>query len=65
MDIDGAAVFSATMHKERNNLGREITSWLEKHPYVTIVDKMVKQSSDTDYHCLSIILFYKKNKEVP
>jgi hypothetical protein len=53
-------VFSATKAKERGDLGDTVTSWLENNPDVEIVDTIVKQSSDNEFHCLSIILLYNK-----
>ena len=31
------------------------------HPEHEIVDKIVTQSSDSEFHCLTITLFYKHN----
>ncbi len=58
--FDGVKVFSATKQKERDELGETVTRWMqEKGAGIEIVDKVVKQSSDSEYHCLSIILFYR------
>ena len=54
----GAKVFSATKAKERDELGEVITRWLAAHPEVEIVDKVVTQSSDREFHCLTITLFF-------
>ena len=51
-------VFSATKAKERGELGADITRWLEDNPDVIVKDTVVRQSSDNEFHCLSIILFY-------
>ncbi len=56
----GAKVFSATKAKERDELGEVITHWLAAHPEVEIVDKVVTQSSDREFHCLTITLFYRR-----
>lgn len=53
-------VFSATKARERSELGEEITHWLENNPGIKVVDTQVRQSSDSEFHCLSIILFYNK-----
>ena len=53
----GVKVFSATMHKDRDNLGERVTTWLADRR-VTVVDKVVLQSSDSEFHCISIVLFY-------
>jgi hypothetical protein len=52
-------VFSATKAKERELLGENITEWIRSHPDHEIVDKIVTQSSDSEFHCLTITLFYK------
>lgn len=59
MAFNGVKVFSATMAKQRDALGDEVTAWLRKNPTFEIVDKQVAQSSDSEFHCLSITLFYK------
>jgi len=57
----GVKVFSATKQKERETLGETITAWLaEQGNSICIVDKVVSQSSDNAYHCLSITLFYQR-----
>ena len=54
----GVKVFTATKAKERENLGSKITQWLEENPEVRLKDTRVVQSSDNEFHCLSIIVFY-------
>jgi hypothetical protein len=58
MFFTGAKVFSATKAKEREELGDNLTRWLAAHPEVEIVDKVVTQSSDREFHCLTITIFY-------
>ena len=48
----------SAMAQERDQLGEKITVWLKEHPNVKVVDKIVTQSSDEAFHCLSITLFY-------
>jgi hypothetical protein len=62
IDVTGVKVFSATKAKERELLGELITDWIRSHPDHEIVDKIVTQSSDSEFHCLTITLFYKQNK---
>ncbi len=50
-------VFSATMAREREILGDRVAAWLRAHPELTLVDRVLTQSSDTEYHCLTITLF--------
>ncbi len=56
--FSGLKVFSATKAKEREELGQRITTWLRDHPELTVIDKTVTQSSDREFHCLTITLFY-------
>lgn len=58
-EFDGVKVFSATKAREREQLGERITDWLEANR-VTIVDREVTQSSDNEFHCLTITLFYSR-----
>lgn len=58
--ITGAKVFTATRAKEREELGESITRWLRANPSLEIVDKIVTQSSDREFHCLTITLFYRE-----
>jgi hypothetical protein len=54
----GVKVFTATKAREREMLGDVITRWLADNPRARVVDKIVTQSSDSQFHCLSITLFY-------
>ncbi len=58
MNFTGVKIFSATKAKEREELGETITRWLKANAGITVVDKVVTQSSDNEFHCLSITLFY-------
>lgn len=55
----GAKVFTATKAKERDELGEAVTRWLAANPNAKVIDKVVTQSSDSEFHCLSITLFYE------
>ncbi len=55
--FEGVKVFSATKAREREELGERISAWLAERN-VEIVDKIVTQSSDREFHCLSITLFF-------
>ena len=59
LDVTGVKVFSATKAKERELLGEIITDWIRSNPNYDILDKIVTQSSDSEFHCLTITLFYK------
>jgi len=54
----GVKVFTATKAREREMLGDVVTRWLAENPRTRVVDKIVTQSSDSQFHCLSITLFY-------
>lgn len=60
MGFNGVKVFSATKAKDREELGEQITYWLRRHRSVELVDKIVTQSSDSEFHCLTITLFYRE-----
>jgi hypothetical protein len=58
--FNGVKVFSATKAREREDLGENVTRWLRANPNVRVIDKVVTQSSDREFHCLTITLFYEK-----
>lgn len=58
--FNGVQVFSTTKREERERLGERITEWLRGNPGIEIVDKVVTQSSDSEFHCLTITLFYSR-----
>ncbi len=59
-ETTGVKVFTATKAKERDELGSAITRWLKKNKGVEILKKTTTQSSDNEYHCLTVTLVYKK-----
>jgi hypothetical protein len=61
--VSGVKVFSATKAKEREALGEHITAWIRENPHMEIVDKIVTQSSDSEFHCLTITLFYRAREK--
>ena len=56
----GMKVFSTTLARDREMMGDNITRWLQDNPQLEIVDKIVTQSSDKEFHCLTITLFYRE-----
>jgi len=60
MDYTGVKVFCATKAREREALGDFITMWIRQNPQIEIVDKAVRQSSDAEFHCFTITLFYRE-----
>ena len=59
MEIDGAKVFSATKFLDRENLGSEMTNWLQAKKDIEVLEVDVRQSSDNEFHCLSIVVWYR------
>jgi hypothetical protein len=57
--VMGAKVFTATKAKDREELGEVLTRWIRDNPRAKIIDKIVTQSSDSEFHCLSITIFYE------
>ena len=53
-------VFSATMVLDRLELGEKVTRWLAAHPAIELVDMVVRQSSDSRFHLLSIVVFFNE-----
>jgi hypothetical protein len=55
--INLVKVFSATKSRDRAQLGERVTSWLAANPNVEVVRTSVTQTSDSGFHCLSLVLF--------
>ncbi|MFO7563090.1 MAG: hypothetical protein R6X02_10645 [Enhygromyxa sp.] len=55
----GVKVFSATKAREREMLGERITEWIESMGKLEIVNTIVTQSSDREFHCLTVTVFYR------
>ncbi len=53
-------VFSTTLARDREQMGENITRWLAENASLEIVDKTVTQSSDKEFHCLTITFFYRE-----
>ncbi len=60
IQFTGIKVFSTTLARDREVMGENITKWLKENPNAEIVDKVVTQSSDKEFHCLTITLFYRQ-----
>ncbi len=59
MNEFGLKVFSATKARDRELLGETITDWIRGHPEHEVFEKIVTQSSDAEFHCLAITVFYR------
>ena len=56
----GVKVFSATKARERELIGDRINEWLDESiKQLEVVDTIVTQSSDREFHCLTITIFYR------
>ncbi|HWE25502.1 MAG TPA: hypothetical protein VG496_16320 [Myxococcales bacterium] len=58
----GMKIFSTTLARDREQMGDTITRWLTDNSNLEIVDKIVTQSSDKEFHCLTITLFYRERQ---
>jgi hypothetical protein len=58
--FSGMKIFSTTLARDREQMGDNITRWLHDNAQLEIVDKIVTQSSDKEFHCLTITLFYRE-----
>lgn len=52
-------VFSATKVREREHLGERVSDWLAQQKDIEIIKQHVVQSSDREFHCLSIVILYR------
>lgn len=58
MNFNGCKVFSATKSQDREALGEKVTAWLHANPQAEVVNTVVTQSSDSAFHCLTVVLFF-------
>jgi hypothetical protein len=58
--FNGVKVFSATMVAQRERLGESVTEWLAARPQLELVDMRITQSSDAQFHCIAITVFYNE-----
>jgi hypothetical protein len=61
----GVKVFSTTLARDRETMGDTITRWLQNNPGFEVVDRVVTQSSDKEFHCLTITLFSRHREAAP
>ena len=60
VQFTGMKIFSTTLARDREQMGETITRWLDNNAALEVVDKIVTQSSDKEFHCLTITLFYRE-----
>jgi hypothetical protein len=58
LTFNGVKVFSATMFAPREQLGETVTKWMGDNPQLTVTEFVVTQSSDSQFHCIAITVFY-------
>jgi hypothetical protein len=54
--VNVVKVFSATRARDRVSLGEGVTAWIAHNPDVRVLKTFVMLSSDSRFHCLSIVL---------
>jgi len=59
LSFNAIKVFSTTLARDREQMGENITRWVKENAGIEIVDKVVTQSSDKEFHCLTVTIFYK------
>ncbi len=59
LSFNAIKVFSTTLARDREQMGENITRWLKDNSGIEVVDKVVTQSSDKEFHCLTVTIFYK------
>jgi hypothetical protein len=52
-------VFTSSTFSDREEMPKRITGWLALHPDVEVLEKVVRQSSTMEFHCLTVVLFYR------
>ncbi len=62
MNFDGMEIFSASKHMDREKLGKNVTEWRARNPTFVITDVRFTQSSDNEFHCVTVAVFYKTKK---
>jgi hypothetical protein len=58
LTFNGVKVFSATMFAPREQLGETVTAWMAANSQLIVTEFVVTQSSDSQFHCVTITVFY-------
>jgi hypothetical protein len=56
--FNGVTVFSATTRDQRARLGETMTAWRTENVDLAVVVVTVRQSSDSEFHCITIVVAY-------
>jgi hypothetical protein len=59
-EFTGVKVFSTTLARDREVMGDTVNRWLAAHPELEVVSHEVRQSSDKEFHCLTITFFFRE-----
>ena len=63
--VNVVKVFSVTKAKDRASLGEVVTAWIARNADVRLLKTFVTLSSDSAFHCLSIVLVGTRPADVP
>jgi hypothetical protein len=55
-------VFSATLARDRDELGNRVSEFIEALSPTPISEKQVLLSSDSEFHCLVIVLWWNDSR---
>ena len=55
-------VFSVTKASDRDLLGEDINRWMRENKDLEVTHQEVLQSSDWEFHCITIVLFFRLRK---
>jgi hypothetical protein len=54
--ISVVKVFSVTKARDRDQIGERVGAWLRTNPHLEVRKAVVSLSSDSAFHCLSLVL---------
>lgn len=60
LPFSGVAIFTATTRYARDEIGGRINRWLAVNPALRVINADVVQSSDAEFHCVSIAIWYSR-----
>lgn len=55
--FDVIKMFAGTTAGDRAVLGEKITGWLAANGHLVVIDREITQSSDNEFHCVTVTLF--------
>ncbi len=59
----GVKLFSATKANDRSKLSEKVTAWLIRNQHVEVVDYKTHLSSDSEFHCVCIWIFFRATSQ--